>query len=148
MWALVDKVGTWYKMEGNYFLHVLHRMKTILFLHKKHIEIVQLLHVLYAKNVQEIYLEKIAQILLPRNTCGAMLSTHFSHCFNAFFMWKQNECFYQCNLCKKTRPSILPSSGMILDYICLVRTRVIKIKNRILPKSQLIETHRHLNYKI
>ena len=78
MWALVDKVGTWYKMQGNCFLHVL-----------------------YAKNVQEIYLE-IAQISLPCNTCGAMFSTCFPHCFNVFFMWKQNECFYQRILCKKT----------------------------------------------
>jgi hypothetical protein len=37
-------------------------MIIILFLHKNHIEIVQLPHVLYAKNVQEKYLEEIAQI--------------------------------------------------------------------------------------
>jgi hypothetical protein len=40
----------------------------------------------YAKNVQEIYIEKPICILLPRKTSGAMFFAHLSHCFNSFFM--------------------------------------------------------------
>jgi hypothetical protein len=61
-------------------------MIKIFFLHKNLIEIVQFLHLLYAKNVQIMYLAKTTQIILPRNTYGATFSAHFSHCFNAFFM--------------------------------------------------------------
>jgi hypothetical protein len=46
-------------------------MITILFLHYNCIEIVQFPHVLYAKNIQEMYFFKTTQILLPHNLCGA-----------------------------------------------------------------------------
>jgi hypothetical protein len=58
-------------------------------------EIIQPPHVLYAKDVQEMHLENSAQILLPHNTCGATLSACFLQYFNAIFMWKQHEPFYQ-----------------------------------------------------
>ena len=57
---------------------------------------------LYAKEVQEIYLKKTAQILLSSNMCGAMVSARFPHGFNAFFMWNQHESFYQLNCVKRT----------------------------------------------
>jgi hypothetical protein len=85
-------------------------MITILFLHKRLIEIVQFPHVLYPKDIQEMYLEKTTQILTSCNTCGATFFVHCPHCFNAIFIWKQHESFYQHNLRKKhTNPSILLS---------------------------------------
>jgi hypothetical protein len=67
--------------------------------------------VLHDKNIQETYLEKTAQIKIPHNMCGATLTTRYPHCFNACFMWKQRELFYQHNLSKKKKSfSILPNS--------------------------------------
>jgi hypothetical protein len=78
-------------------------MISILFLHYKYIEVVQLPHVVYAKNIQDTDLEKTVQILLPRNAYGTTFSARFPYCFNAFFVWKQHEPFYQHNLCKKAQ---------------------------------------------
>jgi hypothetical protein len=44
-------------MESNHFLQVLHRNDNYIVFTLKRIKIVQLPHVLYAKNVQEMHLE-------------------------------------------------------------------------------------------
>jgi hypothetical protein len=98
--SIASKLGKRWKVIVFYMFYI--EMIRILFFLKKCIEIVQLPHVLYAKEVQETYLKKTTQILLSCNTCGAMVSAHFPHGFNAFFMSNQHESFYQLTCVKKT----------------------------------------------
>ena len=65
----------------------------------------------YAKDVQEMYLENVAQILFPRSTCGVTFYARFPQCFNALFKWKQRESLSQRNLCKKNTNLLIPPSS-------------------------------------
>jgi hypothetical protein len=71
-------------MESNCFSHVLHKKDNYVVFVLKRIEIVQLPHALYTKNVQEMYLENIAQIFLPRNVWYNVFHT-FSTMFQCNF---------------------------------------------------------------